>query len=121
MPVLSFSVHKEKIKSGAKRHTIRALRKFPIKVGDKLYLWWKQRSPEREKLGEAKCIKVSDVLINADGVNIDDKIIINKIGLDNFAIADGFNDWQQLIEFFDKDGLPFEGVLIQWDNIKSPF
>ena len=122
MAGISFSVFKDKILDGSKRHTIRAPRKIPIKVGDKLYLWWKQRSPEREKLGEATCNKISDVLINIDGVNVEDKIIINEIGLDNFAIADGFDNWQQLIKFFDDaHGLPFEGVLIEWDSIKSPF
>jgi len=116
MPALSFSVHKHKIISGAKRQSIRADRKKPIKVGDKLYLYWKQRSPECEKLGETVCTKVSKSLINQDGVNVDDKIIINQTGLDQFAIADGFDNWQQLIEFFDKThGLPFTGNLIEWD------
>ena len=69
MPLLSFSVFKDKILSGAKRHTIRARRKNPIKVGDKLYMWWKSRSPkEKEKLGEAKCIRVNPVDIDDHAV-----------------------------------------------------
>lgn len=117
MPALSFSVFREKILSGAKRQSIRAIRKNPIKSGDKLYLYWKQRSPkECEKLGETTCSKVSEILINQDGVNIKDKIIINQSGLDQFAIADGFDNWQAMIAFFDKThGLPFTGNLIEWD------
>ena len=122
MAGISFSVHKQKILNGEKLQTIRGNRKRPIKVGETLYLWWKQRSPQREKLGEAKCIKVSDVLINADGVNVDGKVIINEIGLDNFAIADGFNNWEELVDFFQNaHGLPFTGTLIKWNSIKTPF
>lgn len=122
MALISFSVFKDKILSGAKRHTIRAERKRPIKVGDKLYMWWKSRSPkEKEKLGESTCTNVLPIFINHDGVNIDEKIIINKAELDNFAIADGFDDWQHMRSWFcDAHGLPFTGVLIQWDSIKSP-
>jgi len=124
MAGLSFSVFKEKILDGSKRQTIRSIRKNPIKESETLYIWWKQRSPEREKLGEASCTKVSDILIIRDEmVNVSEQIIINnKDNLDNFAIADGFSNWQKLVEFFESThGLPFTGVLIEWDSIKTPF
>lgn len=44
MPALNFSVFREKIENGSKRQTIRLPRKRPIKVGDKLYLYWKMRT-----------------------------------------------------------------------------
>jgi hypothetical protein len=123
MAGLSFSVFKKKILDGSKRQTIRSVRKNPIKEGETLYIWWKQRSPEREKLGEASCTKVSDIIIIRDEVvNVSEQIIINKDNLDNFAIADGFSNWQKLVEFFESThGLPFTGVLIKWDSIKTPF
>jgi hypothetical protein len=122
MPLLSFSVFKDKILSGAKRRTIRAPRKIPIKVGDTLYMWWKSRSPkEKEKLGESTCIRVSPVKIEKKFALCPD-LSARYHSIDEFAQADGFDNWQQMIEFFDKThGLPFTGVLIEWDSIKSPF
>jgi hypothetical protein len=125
MPLLSVSVFKDKILSGAKRRTIRAPRKIPIKVGDKLYMWWKSRSPQREKLGEATCINAREISICTDSYDFPDdqySLVDHPSLLNNLAIADGFNNWQELIEFFEKThGLPFTGVLIEWDSIKSPF
>lgn len=124
MPALPFSVFKEKILDGSKRQTIRAIRKRPIKVGDKLYLWWKQRTPDREKLGEANCINIAPITIRKDGYSIQSEKFFNSgeftdyLSLSLMAIADGFKDWQELVEFFENShGLPFEGVVIQWDSI----
>ena len=45
---------------------------------------------------------------------------VNKVT--NMRSHIGFDNWQKLIEFFESaHGLPFEGVLIEWDSIKSPF
>jgi hypothetical protein len=130
MPLLSFSVFKDKILSGAKRHTIRAPRKIPITVGDKLYMWWKSRSPEeKEKLGEAKCINTNPIEIDDDCVHILDTsnfynttTYSSKEALDRFAVSDGFDSWDEMRDFFDKThGLPFTGDLIEWDSIKSAF
>lgn len=52
MPLLSFSVLKNKLLDGSKTQTIRVPRKHPLKVGDKLYIYWKCRTKETEKLGE---------------------------------------------------------------------
>jgi hypothetical protein len=121
MAGLSFSVFRDKILDGSKRQTIRAVRKNPIKEGETLYMWWKQRSPQREKLGEAKCVKVSPITITKLGASCPDPSIRFR-SLNLFAQADGFNNWQELVEFFEAThGLPFEGVLIQWDSIKCPF
>lgn len=120
MPALSFSIAKEKIKSGAKRQTIRGDHKFPIKKGDRLFLYWKQQSPKDcEKLGEANCISTSKITISKYGAACPDLSILFE-SLDKFAIADGFNNWQELIKFFeDAYGLPFTGNLIVWDEIVS--
>ena len=150
MPVISFSVFKDKIKSGEKCQTIRAKRKYPIKAGDPLYLWWKQRTPEREFLGEEVirnikdddleswereldipkikigtliCKSVSSIEIHEDCFLIDHdtptkgngKVVCDDSDKEDLAIADGFDNWEQLVEFFEKThGLPFEGVLIKW-------
>ena len=121
MPALSFSVFKDKIISGAKRQTIRTVRKNPIKERDKLYLYWKQQSPKDcEKLGEATCAKAIPVRIEKAKAVLTYPEVCNYeiVHLDKFAQDDGFDNWQQLIEYFEKNyGLPFEGVLIQWNRI----
>jgi hypothetical protein len=55
MPVISFSTMRDKILSGEKKQTIRPYSEhwMKLKTGDKLVGWWKQRSPEREKLFES--------------------------------------------------------------------
>jgi len=122
MPALSFSVFKDKILSGAKRQTIRSVRKHPVKENDTLYMYWKQRSPkEKEKLGESTCIKIAPITITELGVSCED-IEVRYHCLDLFAIADGFDNWDEMRDFFNKThGLPFTGVLIKWDSIKTHF
>ncbi len=118
MAGLSFSVFKDKIISGSKRQTIRGIRKNPIKEGETLYMWWKQRSPQREKLGEATCIKVSKIDIETRFIRLNDELINDIDSLDKVAIADGFDNWFCMMEWFaDTHGLPFTGVLIEWDDI----
>jgi type II secretory pathway component PulM len=45
MVALSFSMFLSKIIDGSKVNTIRQERKRPVKKGDRLQLYWKQRSP----------------------------------------------------------------------------
>lgn len=52
LPALNFSLawKRVKVESGECRQTIRLARKVPIEVGDKLYLYWKMRTPECEPI-----------------------------------------------------------------------
>lgn len=122
MPAISFSVFKDKILSGEKKQTIRLPRKNPIKAGDRLYLYWHQRSPNNELLLETVCVGVNTVKVSQATVYIYDenllfhKSINDEAKLNTFAIADGFNDWNHMREWFQQQhGLPFEGVLIKWE------
>jgi hypothetical protein len=83
LPLLSFSVLKDKLLDGSKTQTIRYPRKNPLKVEDKLYVYWKCRTKETEKLGESKVLKITTKTIG----ELDD--------LD--AIRDGFDTNLQLI------------------------
>jgi hypothetical protein len=58
MPLLGFTKLKDKLLDGSKLQTIRKPRKYPLKVGDKLYVYWKPRIKECEKLGEAVITKI---------------------------------------------------------------
>lgn len=63
MPLLGFSVFKEKVLDGSKAQTIRKMRKYPIEQKDKLFLYWHTRRPDCEKLGETICSEVFVVRI----------------------------------------------------------
>ena len=58
MALLGFTKLKEKLLDGSKTQTIRKPRKHPLKVGDKLFVYWKLRTKECEKLGEAIVTKI---------------------------------------------------------------
>jgi hypothetical protein len=121
MPAISFSVFREKILDGSKYQTIRKIRNNPIKTGDILYLWWKQRTSEREKLGEAKCNGVMQITIHTNCVTSGDQSITEPSVLERFAIADGFDSWSHMVEWFQNThGLPFTGVLIKWGRLIDP-
>lgn len=58
MPLLGFTKLKDKLLDGSKTQTIRKPRKHPLKVGDKLFIYWKLRTKSCEKLGEAVITKI---------------------------------------------------------------
>jgi hypothetical protein len=58
MVLLGFTKLKDKLLDGSKTQTIRKPRKIPLKVGDKLYIYWKLRTKQCQKLGEAKVTKI---------------------------------------------------------------
>lgn len=62
-PALSFSVFKDKLLSGEKCQTIRKIGKRSINVGDKLVVYWKQRSKHNELLGVTECIWTRTTLL----------------------------------------------------------
>ena len=121
MTAISFSVFKDKIISGKKRQTIRKVRKNPIREGMDLELYWWQRSPNNEFLGKTTCLKVTEITIHRNHIDYLDsrgyKSRISSVyGLLNFALNDGFSNWDELVTFFvDTHGLPFTGSLIEWD------
>ena len=53
MPIIGFTKLLDKLMDGTKTQTIRKPRKRPLKVGDKLIIYWKLRTKECRKLGEA--------------------------------------------------------------------
>jgi len=98
MPLLSFSgITSEgpfwkQILNGKKTQTCRRPRKYPIKSGDSLSLYWKVRMPKAKKeihfIGTAKCVKVERRKYKDFAFN------------DKFASRDGFHDSQELREWF---------------------
>ena len=88
MPLIGFSKLKNKLLDGTKTQTIRLPRKYPFKVGDKLYIYWHLRQKDCEKLGEG--IIRSIVRKRADDMT------------DTDAKKDGFDGyWQGMHCFID--------------------
>jgi hypothetical protein len=129
MPLISFSVFKEKIKDGTKKQTIRKLRKYPIKKYDLLYMWWKSRTPQREKLGLTTCteeflIKMS---IIDNGFNV--YMSVWKVGETQelsceeraeLAELDGFDSITGMVEWFYKTHGEMNQEcfqVIRWDEL----
>lgn len=118
MPALNFQKKfAPDVKSGKKKQTIRLKRKNPIKEGDTLYLYTGMRTKSCEKLREVKCDGVLDFKIYGDGLTfeIGQTPVHHNDSMNRIAIADGFKDWREMVQWFSKThGLPFEGDLILW-------
>ncbi|ERT08784.1 hypothetical protein M595_1231 [Lyngbya aestuarii BL J] len=114
MVALSFSVFKQKLLSGEKTQTVRTPRKSPIKVGCKLQIYWKQRSPtQSQKLFDAECTKIQSILIDSQQRVYLDNTILSAEEVEHFSQLDGFDNSE---DFFDYLG-EFEGVVIHWKRL----
>lgn len=118
MPLLNFKKQfVPAIRSGRKRHTIRADRKIPVKVGDKLYLYCGARTKGCFKVLPAPviCSRVETIKIHAETSSM---VTIDNVPLDYtereaLAYADGFSDWDEMLQFWE-GRLPFKWQIIHW-------
>jgi len=90
LPLIGFTVMKDKILSGEKWQTIRPARKRPVKVGDPLYLYWHLRQKDCELLKTVKCRET----FRLPWVMIADSI--------TFSFPDGFENPGEMREWFYK-------------------
>lgn len=116
MPVVNFQKRfADDVDSGKKRQTIRAMRKRPFKVGDKLYLYTGLRTKSCRKLGEEIIKNVFKIVIDGDEIYLNGFQIDTKRECEQIAKDDGFQNQKDMIEWFEKNhGLPFMGQLIKW-------
>ena len=82
MPLLGFTKLLDKLLDGSKTQTIRLPRKHPLKVGDRLFIYWMLRTKNCRKLGEGVITK------------IERKNIASMTNQD--AVKDGFSNPQEL-------------------------
>ena len=99
MPLLGFTKLKAKLLDGTKTQTIRKPRKHPLNVGDKLFIYWKLRTKECEKLGEAIITKI-------------ERKHLSEV-TEEEAIKDGFGSFKELYDAFVK--------MYGFWNIREPF
>lgn len=111
------------ILSGHKRHTIRAIRRYPDKPGDILHLYTGLRQKNAQLLMRVPCLKVEEIeihitpgngrLIRIEGISLD------HTESDALARRDGFKDFRDMMAFWD-GRLPFKGHIIHWKYLKTP-
>lgn len=120
------------IEAGAKRHSIRAKRKRPTKVGEELYLYTGLRQPGSRKLRLPEdevphCTKIQDIVIDwgtAYSVALCSEVLYRSVHIDgqlldldeceSLAKVDGFKDFTEMMLFWPDNRLPFEGDIVHW-------
>lgn len=116
------------IDGGKKTRTIRQVRKAGNpKRGDVMQLYTGMRTKKCEKIRDVTCTRVRPVEIDHIQIKLDGVTLWTgdapayQGGPDaehyegDFARADGFGSFADLVEFFEKQyGLPFKGQLIEW-------
>ncbi len=122
MPAINFKKEfADKVESGKKVQTIRALRKDGKnpKPGQPLYLYTGMRTKYCRKLGEGTCKSVEPITIDSyeidlNCVNLSSRETWDLVEADGFGV--GYLAEDAFFDFFRKThGLPFWGLLIKWE------
>lgn len=102
------------VESGVKRQTLRFPRKRPTVVGDTLHLYTGMRTKQcRRLLPPTPCTAVTQVLVLPDAVVIGDtKHLATSQEAHQFAQADGFGDYPQLVKFL-QETYPLTRLLME--------
>lgn len=131
MPALNFKKQfAAAVEHGEKTQTVRAHRKDGrphCKVGDTISLYTGMRTKTCRLLGRATVKRIDQVRIEPTQMFINGRLLPSAIyhrdcgQTDNeFAENDGFDSFMDMSRWFeDVHGLPFEGVVIHWnENIR---
>jgi hypothetical protein len=109
------------ILEGKKNQTIRNVRKYPIKPGETLYLYYGMRTKYCKKLKEVICTQIFVITITKSYIrlrtseNVKGFKIDTQPDLDIFAQGDGFKDWEEMKRWWTlTHALPWVGQLIHW-------
>lgn len=128
--ILSFSKTKfiDRIKNGVKIHSIREDKGSRWMVGKKIHFWMgsprntrnKIQKPYQFGIGEVENIKSIKIDFFCGGsiVMIDGMILQNIDELNQLAINDGFDNWDEMRDFFKQYDDPFVGKMIFWKDFK---
>jgi hypothetical protein len=107
------------VEDGTKCNTIRLIRERMPKVGElaDLRAWTgtAYRSAQR-KLRMEVITGIESVTLDYSGVMLGGRQLRN---LDQFAQADGFLDWPEMLHWFNQEhSLPFDGFITTWNPDK---
>ena len=80
-----------------------------------MQLYVHQRTPECKKFGDAVCVDVQKIGLHMNFIELPG-VILDQRKCDDFAKADGFSGYSEMILFFEKQygSLPFFGHCITW-------
>ena len=110
------------VEAGTKTQTVRPTPARMPQAGDKLSLRTWTGKPYRSKqrvLREATVLQVVQVRIDGADMWFDGRRA-SEAKQEAFAVADGFAGAHEMRGWFEHEhGLPFEGVVILWRNIKA--
>lgn len=116
------------ILSGAKTHTIRAVRAHPDKPGNMLHLYTGLRHPGARLLMRVPCVRVEPIWFTAASNHYDYRnpfLLIQINGhelsrdeVEALAKRDGFGNMAEMLEFWN-GRLPFSGHIIHWQAPKK--
>ena len=107
---------------GSKRHTIRAKRKHPTKVGDAVHLYTGLRTKQAKLLLRSICIRVEEIRISEDRHVFVDFEMLSADEKNALAYCDGFRShginraFEQMMKFWE-GRLPFVGDIIHWQRL----
>lgn len=104
------------VEVGKKRQTIRPKGKRERKVGELARCFTGQRTKQCRKLGAWPITKVTPVRIDWTEAIVGRRIVWRRDLLNEFAQADGFEDWHEMrVWFGGQYGLPADGMeLVEW-------
>ena len=108
------------VEAGTKTQTVRPTPARMPKAGDKLSLRTWTGKPYRSKqrvLREATVLYVARIKLDVFDMWFDGALA-SEAEQEAFAVADGFSCANEMLDWFENEhGLPFEGVVIVWQNI----
>lgn len=118
MPILNFQkCYAAAVENGSKSSTIRRKRKIPIKARDTLHLYTGLRTRYSRRLGIATCLSVKPIAIHQTGDIRINGVLLDPADESDLIRADGFSGKADFMDYFGRDGFPFEGDLISWGRL----
>lgn len=107
-----------RVRCGEKRQTIRrdpGESNWPVR-GDPLRFYTGMRTKRCRWLADGICADVYPVTIHGSGIVSINGVALSPLEAIDMAKRDGFQAFQDFVEFFAFHyGLPFGGVLIEWE------
>lgn len=111
------------VERGEKTQTVRPTPKRMPRPGDRISLRCWTGKPYRSKqrvLMESTITRVETIRISAAGIMLlGGGLLASRTMDDEFARADGFDHFPEMADWFQQThGLPFDGIVIHWQNAK---
>lgn len=113
-----------KIEDGSKTQTMRNERARHARPGEEMQNYYAMRTKQCRLINKPTCLAVTPVRIDFQfhRIHIAGRAVIKGAPLlINFAICDGFEDWDDLRDFWDENHPEVDrlwsGVLIEWKNL----